>query len=313
MNAKFFKFASWDNRYNFPGGIDDPEIQSQFIYWNEERKRPDMFRIRVGGEIPENPADLWGIHFRPEKHIKKLQWNPSIPTEVAVDPATHRYAVLFIQQPDERTVNVFAELVHKDADFDKVREDYIERPYTKGIRKGVIDRAGDQRHQGQKSTTLLWRKPRDAGGMGVWLGYEYLGVDDGINCLQQGLSGKYYDINIDPSCEGLLYDIQNEKLDKHGKLNAIKNHGKDDCRKALTYWLAMRKGYTTRTAIPDPRTGSSETSDAIRALMKLDGSNLGLTRKVTNEQLEEAELRGDLVGLSVFRMDDTNYGSLKSA
>jgi hypothetical protein len=245
-NAKFFRFRSWDNLYNVPRGWDDDKIQSGLKYY-QGMGREDLFYVRYGGEIPANPGELWGTVFVKGRHVPDdpIPYDPALPVEIAVDPGTHRYAVLFMQWPNEKTCNVFDELVIRNCDYYHMRDEMLKLPWFDKIKYGVIDVAATQRSQGNESTHSHWAAPRDAlhKGMGITLAYEYLSKADGIDVLKTALRGEHYDLRISSKCTELLYDIQNEKLDKHGELNDYINKGMDDCRKALSYYLRCRKGF----------------------------------------------------------------------
>jgi hypothetical protein len=247
-NAKFYSFPSWENRVNFPDGFEDKSIQRLLKHYKAQGQE-QKFWERVGGQPPKTEGDLWGAFLVPDKYVQAVEYDPDIPVDFCFDPGYHRYAGLFIQRPDEKTVVVLDELVIRNAEFNEYRKQFLKAPYVKvrggkiaNIGRVVCDIAAKQRQQGLDSTYAMWRTPIEQGGLGLNPEYRYLHLDTGIQVLQTALLGEYYDLIIHPRCEELLTDLREERLDSHGILDTVKNKGKDDARKALSYYLATVKG-----------------------------------------------------------------------
>jgi hypothetical protein len=245
-NARSFKFRSWDNRASYKGGWDNPKIQSAYNL-AVTAKREKHFFYRYGGEPPPVAGELWGDWYDPEVHVvQESLYIPGIPVDVAFDPAFHRYSILFIQSPDEKHMNVIGELVLRKKDFSEIHREFWRLPWARDIRAGnsmvVCDIAASQNHQSLGTTLDLWKAPRKRKGMGLTPVYQFLHIRDQITVLQQALSGEHYTFRIHAGCTELIYDLLNERLDANGILMAGRNVGKDDCRKALSYYLALKKG-----------------------------------------------------------------------
>lgn len=152
-----FSLPSWSNTAIYPGGRDDPEIKAL------ERSTPyDLFMERYGAEphtqhglvIPEFDP---GVHLRPLELQRDPQTKEPYPLTLAIDPATHTYAVLFIQK-----IGVYAHVLdavyRKNAVAQDVIGECVANPLWKYVNKrdgNVIDIAGTQRHA-NKSQVEIW-------------------------------------------------------------------------------------------------------------------------------------------------------------
>ena len=177
-SAVSFRLPTWTNTAIYPGGWNDPEIVrlrrlSDYEYFME---RYGAKRIRVKGlVIPE---------FEYSIHARSLKADPTVPVELAIDPGSHCYAVLFVQR--------FGDVVHVlDAVYEHNTIAQIVIPKVKRhplfalvLRNtsfhGVIDHAGSQ-HQANLSQVELWR---DAG---VRLYHKYWMLEDTITAVRNHL------------------------------------------------------------------------------------------------------------------------------
>jgi hypothetical protein len=155
--GRSFSLPTWSNTAVYPGGRNDPEIKAL------ERTFPyDLFMERYGAEahiqhglvIPE---------YDPALHVRHLQLargddGAPLPVNLAVDPAQHTYAVLFIQK-----IGPYAHVLDAVYEKNRVAQDVIlkvkESPYWEYVdrRNGnVIDIAGTQKHA-NKSQVEIWQ------------------------------------------------------------------------------------------------------------------------------------------------------------
>jgi len=79
-DSQSFSLPSWTNLHIFPEGREDPEILRM-----EREMPPDLFSEHVAGE-PVAPSGLVFPEFRPDIHIKPVQYNPDLPVYMWVDP-----------------------------------------------------------------------------------------------------------------------------------------------------------------------------------------------------------------------------------
>lgn len=178
QGARSFSLPTWSNSYIFPGGRNDPEILKI-----EQRLGPEVFLERCAA-IPCKPSGLVFKEFDRKKHVRRIDYNDNLPVELAIDPATHTYAVEALQFETltvkewleraenealllKRTEEELKELVTKVYVIDEVythdliAQDVIplvkSKPWYKDVRGGVIDVAGKQR-QANKSQVQIWQE-----------------------------------------------------------------------------------------------------------------------------------------------------------
>jgi hypothetical protein len=60
--------------------------------------------------------------------------------------------------------------------------------------------------------------------------------------MQTALSDLHYKLRFSPRCTELFKDFRRERLNDRGEIDEKLNVGVDDCRKALTYYLAWKRG-----------------------------------------------------------------------
>lgn len=135
-----FSIPTWSNLAKYPCGRNDEKIK-RF----EEIMPPELFMERFGG-VPSKPEGLVFKEFSSKVHVKPIEelFDPACEVELWVDPATHTYAVLFVQiQRDGKTVHVLDEVYAKNQIGQQVIPQVIEKPWWKhSCRNGVIDIAG---------------------------------------------------------------------------------------------------------------------------------------------------------------------------
>lgn len=149
--GKSFSLPTWSNTAIYPGGRDDPEIVAL-----EKTYPPDLFMERFGAE-PRAQHGLVIPEFNYTTHVKQLTLQPG-PVSLAIDPATHTYAVLFVQR-----VGNFAHVLDSVYMHNAVAQDVIPRcmesvywKYVDRRNGNVIDIAGTQRHA-NRSQVEIWQ------------------------------------------------------------------------------------------------------------------------------------------------------------
>lgn len=75
-----FSLPSWANTAVFPGGRQDPEILRL-----ERELTEQGFMERVAG-VPQPPKGLVFPEFRPDIHVRHVEWAPELPVYMWVDP-----------------------------------------------------------------------------------------------------------------------------------------------------------------------------------------------------------------------------------
>ena len=147
-----FSIPSWSNSKIFPGGREDKKIKDA-----EAAMPPDLFMERYGG-IPCKPTGLVFPDFDRRRHLLPVTelYDPDIPVEIWCDPATHVYAILFVQVQKER-VCVIDEIYGVDIIGQDIIPKVVAKPWwEKSCLEGVIDIAARQRH-GNINQIEVWQ------------------------------------------------------------------------------------------------------------------------------------------------------------
>lgn len=275
VNARSFYLPSWTNPKNFPAGRQDPEIVEL-----ERLLGPELFLERCAA-IPAKPEGLVHRAFSIRKHVKKLDFDPSLPIELAIDPATHTYAVEVIQWftiPGQFTKDLRTGLMNPLTEVRVIDEIYrhniiaqdiipivMAKPYFKYIKGGVIDTAGKQR-QGNKSQVQIWFEMA-----GLQLRSNYVRLSDGIDVMNLRLRdypgyGKpliYFahhltnDVLPSGKAMGIVAEMGLYKYPEWKEGSSDKRdptNANNDGIKAVSYWLFDRFGpVIERKPRPKPR------------------------------------------------------------
>lgn len=242
---------TWANEVAYPGGLANPEI---LRLRRKYGSNIELFDERYAG----GTASKTGLilpEFMESFHCKPVEHNPAFPVEVAIDPATHTYAVWFVQPTEP--ITVLDSIYLKRTGFSEVYAAFLEHPLHQHVTTGVIDIAGNA-HQANLSQVELWRQE------GVRLRYQYNKVDSSIEAVRDILR---------PTDDGkpkilfsyLLPVLFSESRQAQSALGEFvvwsyketeRGHGFEtkpdeyncDAIKALAYWL-LASGYTYN-AIP---------------------------------------------------------------
>jgi hypothetical protein len=255
-----FSLPSWSNTKLFPGGRNDYKIKRL-----EDSMPEELFMERCGA-IPYKPAGLVFRRFERSKkivngdlpmewHVRRLDFDPDYPIELAVDPATHTYAVLAVQWVGPK-VRVVDEIYMHDAIAQNVIPEVMARPWWPYLKPvcGVMDNAGKQRH-GNQSNLDVWREMT-----GKHFRTNYVFIDESINCVKLRLEK----VDEEDNLPLLQFDYRlNSSKGAGGKANGIlaemglyryrdykdgSNVSKvpidanNDSCKALGYWLFDKYG-----------------------------------------------------------------------
>ena len=238
LKAKSYSLPTWSNTIIFPDGLDDPRF-SEFA----DAVPKDVYQERIEA-IPFKPS---GLVFRESydeaRHIADLEYDPSLPLEVAMDPATHTYPILFIQWSGE-CVKVLDEIYMKNI----ITQDII--PVAKAhylwdkVSGGVVDVASRQR-QANYSVVDLWARHA-----GIALRSHKVGIQEGIDAvhlrLKDGANG----------IPRILFSktMKKKRRSDKGRANGI------FAEFAMYQWGRQRPGSNTK------RTPIDANNDAIKAL-----------------------------------------------
>jgi hypothetical protein len=253
--GRSFSLPTWSNTAIYPGGINDPEIVALRATMPEEwfMKRFAAEAQRAHGlVIPEFEI---AVHVRPLELARDSTGTP-LPVNLAVDPATHTYAALFVQKVGAYT-HVLDAVYKKNAVAQDVIPEVMGSRFWKYVRRqdgNVIDIAGTQRHA-NKSQVEIWQDLAK-----VSFAYKWIPLEDTINTVRFRLSKSstlgepllYFNSSLpnpeplpDGSAAHVLseFDLWRWPDRKPGQSEAVKPIDKaNDAIKALGYWLVHTFG-----------------------------------------------------------------------
>jgi hypothetical protein len=242
--GKSYSIPSWSNLAIFPGGREDEKIRAL-----ESAMPHELFMERCGA-VPYKPSALVFKEFDREKHVTRIDFNPALPVELAIDPATHTYAALAIQWRtvgDTTHVYIVDEIYEHDIIAQSIIPLVKERPWFKHVKGGVIDIAGTQR-AANKSQVQIWYEET-----GVALRSHYVYIEESIATVKLRLQNEtlHFDYRLrsdkgyDGKANGILaefglYKWRDWSEGQSSKLRPV--DANNDAVKALGYWLYDKFG-----------------------------------------------------------------------
>lgn len=248
--AKAYSLPSWTNKYLYPGGREDPEIQRL-----KEVASDDFYMERIEGK-PSPPKGLVFTEFRPDAHVVDVEYVPDVPVHLWMDPGyAGGYAVEVVQVQGEQ-IQVIDEIYEVGLVTDEIIDIAKSRPWWPDVKFGVIDIAGNQ-HQAMAAPAEVWLQQA-----GLYLSSQKVKINEGTERLKGWLKidprTHAPRIVFSPKCIGIMsefgmapnpFDGQTRayrwKTDREGNIVGDTpedkyNHGV----KAIIYGLIDRFGYS---------------------------------------------------------------------
>ena len=248
--AKAYSLPSWTNKYLYPGGREDPEIQRL-----KEVASDDFYMERIEGK-PSPPKGLVFTEFRPDAHVVDVEYVPDVPVHLWMDPGyAGGYAVEVVQVQGEQ-IQVIDEIYEVGLVTDEIIDIAKSRPWWPDVKFGVIDIAGNQ-HQAMAAPAEVWLEQA-----GLYLSSQKVKINEGTERLKGWLKidprTHAPRIVFSPKCIGIMsefgmapnpFDGQTRayrwKTDREGNIVGDTpedkyNHG----IKAIIYGLIDRFGYS---------------------------------------------------------------------
>jgi len=248
--ARAYSLPSWTNKYLYPGGREDPEIQRL-----KEVASDDFYMERIEGK-PSPPKGLVFPEFRPDAHVVDVEYVPDVPVHLWMDPGyAGGYAVEVVQVQGEQ-IQVIDEIYEVGLVTDEIIDIAKSRPWWPDVKFGVIDIAGNQ-HQAMAAPAEVWLEQA-----GLYLSSQKVKINEGTERLKGWLKidprTHAPRIVFSPKCIGIMsefgmapnpFDGQTRayrwKTDREGNIVGDTpedkyNHGV----KAIIYGLIDRFGYS---------------------------------------------------------------------
>ena len=248
-----FMLPTPSNKYLFPGGINDPKIQQL------KRDSPDDFFLEKIMGVAAPPRGRVFSEFRPDIHIRPVEYNPDLPLYIWDDPGYgHAHAIEVAQIAQGGQIQVFDEIYQRQRITEDLITVVLDRPWWKNPQKTlVIDPNYATQHQGTHSVAEIWLAMTGLATMGV-----KVGIQDGIDRFKSFLKVNPLTgapgIVFDPRCKGILselgaypspfyeqprWEVYSWKTDGEGNIqgNNPDDRFNDGC-KAVIYGLVERFG-----------------------------------------------------------------------
>lgn len=250
--GKSFSLPSWCNKFIYPGGENDPEIQRL------KAKYPDdYFQERFGG-VPCPPKGLVFKEFQYLTHVKEMQIQDA-PVYLWIDPGYDpgAYAVEVVQLEGE-TVHVVEEIYEQGLVTEQIIDICLQKPWWKLVAGGTADIYVRQ-HQAMPAIEEVWRAKAK-----LSLASQKVDEPAGRERLHTFLTVNPIDhqprLFIDPKCKGILSEFgvcpnpfTGEAAPykwKEDRAGVVQGKSPDDKNnhgiKAVIYGLIDRFGYVTR-------------------------------------------------------------------
>lgn len=248
IGFKSYSMPTWSNTYVFPLGQEDPRFREM------KANTPKNVYLERIEALPYKPS---GLVFREEydyeRHVTDENlFMDGVPVELAVDPATANFAILFVQRKGE-VVHILDEVYKHDVITQQMFPYILQSPYWPMVTGGVIDIAGKTRSANESVAELFMRHLR------IPLRYQKVGVIEGINAVKLRLmedpvtrlprlrisSRLRRERSEDGNSGGLLSEFEMEswpKDDGTGNEKRLPVDRYNHARKALGYYLVDQFG-----------------------------------------------------------------------
>ncbi len=250
-----FSLPTWSNRFIYPDGYDDPEIQRLKVNNTE-----DYFNERFGG-IPCPPRGLVFPEIKYLTHVKEMDIIDA-PVYLWIDPGyAGAYAVEVVQVIGD-TVCIVDEIYTQGLVTEQVIDIVANKPWVKLVEGGVADKYAMQ-HQAMPAVAEVWGAKRD-NWPGLPLQSTYVAEDAGRERLHTFLTVNPIDhqprLLIDPKCTGILSEfglcpnpfsgLAEPYKWKEDRIGQVVGRAPDDKNnhgiKGVIYGLVNKFGYVTR-------------------------------------------------------------------
>ncbi len=250
-NEAAFCLPTPSNIHLFPGGINDPKIQKLKAGTSD-----DYFMERIMGQ-PVPPTGLVFKEFRPEIHIRPVEYVPGETVYVWNDPGYNHANATLAAHVINGQVRVFDEIYEHMITEDVVTIAMQREWWKEKDKFGVIDVYGEQ-HQAMPPAAQVWQDKA-----GLTMLSQKVPINDGTERLKSFLKINQATgapgIVFSPRCKGILsefgaypdpFDGQTRayrwKMDREGVIVGETPEDKwNDSIKACIYGLVAKYGYVT--------------------------------------------------------------------
>jgi len=149
-----FRLPTPTNWHLYPGGENDPKIQEL------RSQTSDAFYLeRIMGIAAPPKGMVFGTEFRPDIHIREVEYDPSLPVYIWDDPGYgHAHAIEVAQIVQEGQIRVFDEVYERGIITQDMIQICMMRPWWgNGNKTLVIDPNYQTQHHANYSVEDIWR------------------------------------------------------------------------------------------------------------------------------------------------------------
>jgi len=253
--AQSFRLPTPTNWHLYPGGANDPKLQRL-----KETTSDDFYLERIMGIASPPKGMVFGTEFRPDIHIREVEYNPDLPIYIWEDPGYgHAHAIEVAQIASGGQIRVFDEIYERGIITEDLIQVCMARPWWGNSNKTlVIDPNYATQHHGTHSIAEIWLQKTGLTAMGVKV--KISEVTERIKSFLKvnpvtGDPGMVFS----PKCRGVLsevgaypnpFDGQTKvyswKMDREGNVIGDEPDDKNnDGLKAVGYGLVERFGLVT--------------------------------------------------------------------
>ena len=223
-----WQYPSWFNPYVYPGGFDDPEIQSQL-------RRPDdpWFWQELGADF-RSVVGLVYQEFDADAHVSRWDYDPRLPNYLCYDPGyTNPFAVYDVQVTPMDEVKVWREYYETQKPRHVVARDLVTRKQPEGYHVNLA--YGDSADPDTVET------------LGAF--YPVVAYDEAKDWLTGKDEVKKFltrpgGLTIDPSCVEMVFEFNNYKIKAPRTIRTLEENLKEEPAKkydhamdALRYFI----------------------------------------------------------------------------
>lgn len=254
-----YAMATWENTVDFPGGLDNPQLQ-----FMQRTMSEDEFMQRYGA-VPMNPQGVVMKEFMTAHHITpQAEYRPEWPVQVWVDPGVGVYSVLAVQiDPEDSVVNIIDEIYLKGGSSEQAIGLAVQREWWKGVQSGWIDIAMAEQRMIWESGAI-WRDLSQKMGTkltGVRMSAQKVPVNAGIERVRQLLHCKIFPagtkrpiwkhggqdgisrILINPRCVSTINEFSLYQYPKQGTIDGNPIDKYNHSMKAMSYGCVGNFGF----------------------------------------------------------------------
>ena len=154
QNEQSFRLPATTNWHLYPQGIETPTLKR--LREDARTGYSDAFFLERIMGIASPPKNIVFDEFRPDIHIRDLEYDPFLPVIICHDPGYSHANAIEILQVQQEQVCVIDEIWRHGVGTTDLIGVCMKRPWWKGEKSLVIDPHYATQHQGDRSVAEIW-------------------------------------------------------------------------------------------------------------------------------------------------------------